>query len=1013
MGWTTGRTSRTPDDAAAKNAFRLRVALVMAAVSLASAYVTFVAADRSAEASDLDAVASQQWAEEQQADQQIDAEIAQDQTLTARLDIAQNAYTRTLAEAERVMASDLGEAAALLRDIQETNALYVQFLPFFRADIPQVADDGLTYDAAAAENVLRVQDPRLYRSSSELTRTQAAAAADLSSRTGATIVLLVASLFILTLAHIMGPRRGTPLAWIGGAVALAGVVWFSVLGIASAVPLIAGAVLTAGILIAARVPRIRAWLTGLETVDPSPDGVADRPGAMADADPSTAPSTVFDRTVVVVIALATLLGAGVGFLHSQASRMAEQYAWSANDDGVASIGTLRSAEGALGVQLSDFQEALAQRVASWNATQRALSAEAAGDAAAAAEHTLVAAEAATAAARLEERSGLSDAMETTGIAGLDRLTALRASVWEDTARTIGEQDAANAASRSWGERAGWYLAVLAWLAVAVYLLGLSLVFKDGRARFVLATIGMLLVVGAIGQSVRAFTAPPPVSAERASAAAQAYADGVVALQRNKAGEAETAFTQALDLRPDFGIAARERATAILTSGSAEGLGLRSGFTDAAVTKAIADLESARRHGADTAGVMLNLGAMLVHRAINTGSMADMRASLEASRSGLALAEDAGASQEHPHINAIIGRFNMALALLGVGDEDAALTEYTAAGAQIHTLPPYLRPYLVSTGLATVDLLDRGPAPATDEQRKTMKQAVVTAAYADDASAAAAAAAAAAAGTVTVDAVTVEVFPAQVQWRATITGFDPAHDRMAVQWYRLDHGIGEWGAVPVLSGPLTYERVDAGGQFFRDPTGTYWGNSSATLVYDVPPSCIRPGTYRVELYVNGELAGSAKADSPSEQPDYKPVLARDVGFAMCGLTGWKQVGRDGISRGFESSDGQRSITVHRVQQAITPGIDVRSAAIERLLRAGDGGVSPGAQEIDRTGESHPAVFGGAPALWRIFRSGDEVTVYAAVRLASGAVLVARVSGPAAWTDGTEAWQLLGSTALTPQ
>ena len=77
------------------------------------------------------------------------------------------------------------------------------------------------------------------------------------------------------------------------------------------------------------------------------------------------------------------------------------------------------------------------------------------------------------------------------------------------------------------------------------------------------------------------------------------------------------------------------------------------------------------------------------------------------------------------------------------------------------------------------------------------------------------------------------------------------------------------------------------------------------------------------------------------------------------------------------------------------------------------MSPGAEEIDRTGELHPAVFGGKPALWRIFRSGEEVTVYAAVQLASGAALVARVSGPAAWTDGTEAWQLLGSTALTPQ
>lgn len=996
------RASPDEGDAVRRRAFRLRVAIVMAAVSLAGAYVTFVAGDRSATASDLEGLASQQWAEEQQADQQIDAQLTQDQMLTGRLDIVQNAYVTDARAAAAASSSDPGGAAELRLQAQESAALYAQLAPFFRAAQPTAADDGLMYDAATAEEVLRVQDPRLYRASSALTRSQAAEAADLAARTGGVIVLLVGALFVLTLAHIAGPRRGVPLAWLGGGVAVVGVVWFVLLGPLAAIPLLVAAAVTVGALAAVGLPRVRSWLAGFEASDPAPDAVGDRPGTMAQPDLSPGPTARFDRAVVVVIAVATLLGAGVGFLHSQTARAGEQASWRANDDGVSSIGALRSSESAQGVAMVDYEEALAQRVAAWNSTQRALTASAAGDQNAAAALTAEASVSTAAAERLEARSGLTDDLGTTGIAGFDTLGAVRASVWLDAARVTGEQDAANAAARNQGERAGWYLSVLAWIAVAVYLLGLSLAFTDGRARAVLAAIGVLLVIVAAGQTVRAVLAPQPVDASRASAAAETYAEGVVELQRNDATAAEASFTRALELRPDFGLASRERASAILARGSAAGMGLRSGFTDDAVDRAIADLEAARDHGADTAGVLLNLGAMLFHRAVNTASIDDLRASAAASREGLSLAEEGAGSPAHPHINAIIGRFNLALSLLGAGDEQEALETYRTAGAEVMTLPAYLRPYLVSAALAPLDLLDHPPFAVSDGVRQRMKDAVVAAGYGMTGDQQA-----------QVESVTADVFPAQLQWRAEISDFDAARDHLAVQWYRLDRGVGEWGAVPVLSGPLTLSQIDAGGQFFRAADDQYWGNSSATLTFDAPPSCVRAGRYRVELYLNGSLAGSAVVEAPPEQSTYVPLLARDVGAAMCALQGWTTTGTDGVSRGIRSADSTKSVTIYRVQQAVAADVDPRAAAIDRLLAAGGGGLPVGAQEVAPAGAAHPAVFGGKPALWRTYAGGGASTSYAAVQLAAGTVLVARASGPTWWTTGSEAWQLLGSTTPTSQ
>ena len=88
-------------------------------------------------------------------------------------------------------------------------------------------------------------------------------------------------------------------------------------------------------------------------------------------------------------------------------------------------------------------------------------------------------------------------------------------------------------------------------------------------------------------------------------------------------------------------------------------------------------------------------------------------------------------------------------------------------------------------------------------------------------------------------------------------FRPERDQLSVQWYRFDAAVDSWSSLPIMSGQL-FARFSAGGPSLDPPTGedAYWGNTGAALT-DVPPACIRPGRYRVELYLNGRLQGTAR------------------------------------------------------------------------------------------------------------------------------------------------------------
>jgi hypothetical protein len=373
----------------------------------------------------------------------------------------------------------------------------------------------------------------------------------------------------------------------------------------------------------------------------------------------------------------------------------------------------------------------------------------------------------------------------------------------------------------------------------------------------------------------------------------------------------------------------------------------------------------------------------------------MAQSIALSREGLELGRAFGMRYGRPHINQLIGELNLALALAGSGQPDEAAAIYRDMSAEIRQLALYLRPYLVGAGLSTLGILGEASDPVPEATIVGLKELLVAESYG-----------AAAGSPAEVASAEVQLFASILQWRATIPGFDATRDTLVTQWYRFDPGVDGWSALPLVSGPQTLGAEGLFGQFYPDAgEDAYWGNSNAML-RDVPPTCIRPGRYRLELYLNGRLQATAEADSPAEA--YTPHLARDVGVAMCQPPDWTPSGVvPGISTGVVAPDGSRGVAVFRVYEPRTPtGPDSRVTALERVVASGQEGLPEGIGigfALDPTTE--PTIFGRNDGVWRLHAYPGGLAKTSATLVGSGTVLVVCAYGPEAWIVSAEAEALI--------
>jgi len=528
----------------------------MAVVSLASAYTTYIATERGDQAGALDSIASQQSAEEQQAEQQFDAKVAEDQRLLARYAAYDQTQRRTRRDAAAVRTSDPGQASWLDLQEQADSDLQRALNPFFRTVGSSVNTNtgAATYDDELAKAVMRMWDWRLFRADSATTRELAATTRARATSIVLVVVVLVLALFLLTLAHVAATNAGLALAVLGTLAATVAIVRFFLVDAAAAAPLALAIGLVALIaIILVRLSRDRRWFSGGEMSATLP-GLIDVPATVRTPLPPVDAEEVGSRLpqlVAVVIAAATLLAAGVGYLHGEAALRSDGQAWIARELGVRAIGALRSAEENTAVGVGKFELALTQRVAGWNAAQQQAYAKSIGDATRAAQLQRDADGWLALADSTEQGSGIAGELGQGSVCDQAALERIRAGVSQESARLAALQDAANAASRHWSEHAAAYVSVLAWLTVAAYLLGLAVVFRERAVRALLSTVGVVMVAASVVWIGSVWAQPWPASSDVADRSASTFAQGVVALVRGENATAEARFTEVIAARPDF------------------------------------------------------------------------------------------------------------------------------------------------------------------------------------------------------------------------------------------------------------------------------------------------------------------------------------------------------------------------------------------------------------------------------------------------------------------------------
>jgi hypothetical protein len=178
------------------------IPVMIAAVSLIGAAVTWQASDTSARAGGLDAQALRETVELQQIHSRIEAVVAHDRRIfgeyqehiLAWRDIARRAAEATSTEAARELRFEAHGRLAMARALR----------PLFRVQIPGFGDkDGLVeYDADAAVTILRTGDDRLEELDPEATLELARETHERAIALVAVVIMLVGALFLLTVAEL-------------------------------------------------------------------------------------------------------------------------------------------------------------------------------------------------------------------------------------------------------------------------------------------------------------------------------------------------------------------------------------------------------------------------------------------------------------------------------------------------------------------------------------------------------------------------------------------------------------------------------------------------------------------------------------------------------------------------------------------------------------------------------------------------------------------------------------------
>ncbi len=985
------------------------IAFLVATVSIISAVVAGRAAVWSSTASDIDSLVLQESIEREQLESNLTTSAAADLRLAARYDAAQSHAVGSQRRADELRATDPAAAARADLDAQAAWGVNLALWPFFRVTYPSYDTDGaLVFDALKAASAAAAADARLTELRASRTPGRAAEARTHTLTLVGVAVLFVAALFALTIAEVgRGRARLAPLlVALGlavGATAVTILVEPETAQLIMGIVAVAAVAIVLALLALERRNRTETRAAGSDDPAPPPDsegGAARLRGGVA-----------------VVLAATTLLGAGVGYLQSQASDAGVAATREAQDQALLALAEHQRTMAWATAQVEVWSMVEEARAGAIGARQAATYLAASGDAAEA--------DAATAAAEREDRIA----------AAADRLTVLgdehpdgpradpafpsRFLLAQQAIRTarIARQDLANEANAVWGGQVAAYVAVLATLAIAAYLLGLSLVLRTRRLRGLFALTGLCLVgtaAGAAGLTALAPAAIPSVTQRAAIAAAYARASLLddTAVTHADHVRAVAAWREVVALHPTLARARVRLASELFAEGSPQTTGYSSIATLDATRAALAELEAAAALGWDDLGTRGDAGffRFLVGLA-DPASDASARAVLDA-RAALELA---------PGLPIL--RYNLAVALLADGRLDEARAAYDAAIAAARAVGGDGVPLFsvgevveVSSGALTdIELVTaaRADRPEVLAAIGAIRAAIVegmddrppTASPGPAASPGLAGSPEAgsspgtAASTASVSDLQLLWTPSELWWQARIDGFDPEHDRLSVVWLQEDPAVPGWHVLARHSGPLRLGQVTWAGGFYENGAAPDYFASQGYLMTSDPSSCVPDGRYRVELYLDGTLA-TEPVVAEVDAPELTTERRTDLGLVFCRPDAWTAgAAEPGRALRFQDEDGTTVLLVDRTFRP-DPDSDAGAAEVRAVMdgvaHGWDASAAPVADETVPTsfmGLDHAQVqwYDGVAGRLKVFAGATDL----------GTVLSVALAGTPEWVDGEEA------------
>ena len=555
---------------------------------------------------------------------------------------------------------------------------------------------------------------------------------------------------------------------------------------------------------------------------------------------------------------------------------------------------------------------------------------------------------------------------------------------KESHRLLALQDAAKVTSDAWGGQAAGYTAVLTIFAVGLYLFGLALTLgRESRRLF--AGVALVMVVIGFGWATWVYLDPPEKISEKA---AEAFAEGEVAFLTASSQDdyraAAAHYRETLDLRPDFARAHLRLASASYQAGSPQRSGYQTLSSPEAVDTAISELETARELGLETVEVYGSLGANYFQRAVLRNDRESFRQSVEMTEA---------ARELDPESDWLT--MNLGLMRFALGEEEEArdLVREAVAGKDSE---------LVIGAMGDLDLLaDQGPeevaaaAPAMKEYLAGVAPLPVEGVRDP--------------GEFELTDVQAHIFPSSAQLKFGVEGeFDSQQDLLSVFWYHRDEqGLG-WSPVPEVSHYYypTPNSEEAGRYFIEAPY----------LTATSPRRCMPAGSYRVEVYADDQLVGTAETET--EFGDLSAAAFADLNTAFCRPDNWERVSeaslaRPGLVRGYRSSDQTQGVVVVRLQAsgAIAALRPERRARLLLGLIVEDWQFGiPGDATFSNEAGSYYMGLDGAVRRWYAY-PGGYVLAGAGIDK-DGSVLVGLTYGPTDFFDetGTEGLAIFDSAVL---